>query len=256
MTPKLTSIVRSRGAALAAGFALAMVVGCNHEREKLPAEHATVPADSNTVKVTVQPVTFRPVQRIVGVVGTLHGYEEIKLKAKVAGRVRKILHDTADRVTSGELLLEVDPTDYQLNVRQAQKSLLVELAKLGLAEPPGAKLDVTRIPTVLQAQLKCENARTRLDRAEKLIARKAGTDEELSDKTSEYRVARAEYDNQVLLARAGIAAIQVKQEALAISQQQLQDALIKVPAPSQPIPGARMACITRSLAVRCRKAAM
>ena len=86
-----------------------------------------------------QPVTFRPVQRTVGLVGTLHGYEEISLGAKVDGRVRKIAHDVADRVKPGEVLLEIDPTDYQLNVRQAQRALQVELAKLGLEDRPSAK---------------------------------------------------------------------------------------------------------------------
>ncbi len=217
---------------------LAMALGCNRqEREKMPAEAGASPQNSQAIKVTVQPVTFRPVQRQVGVVGTLHGYEEISLAAKVMGRVRKISHDVADRVRPGETLLEVDPTDYQLDVRQAQKALQVELAKLGLLDLPSAKIDVTRIPTVIQAQVRRANAQTRMERAKTLVARKASPEEELTEKTSEFRVAQAEYDNQVLVAQTGIASIQVKQEALAIAKQQLQDTLIRVPEPSQPVPG-------------------
>jgi len=223
---------------LSLGLVATFTAGCNGNRDKLPAEATTEATAPGSVKVTVQPVTFRPVQRMVGMVGTLHGYEEISLGAKVAGRVRKISHDVADRVKPGELLLEIEPTDYQLNVRQAQKSLQVEVAKLGLSELPSAKgVDVTRIPTVVQAQLRRDNAQTRLERTKSLVARKASPEEELTERTSEFRVAQAEYDNQVLVAKAGVASIQVKQEALAISQQQLQDALIRVPAPSQPIPG-------------------
>jgi RND family efflux transporter MFP subunit len=216
---------------------VALIAGCNSQREKLPTEQAVSPGDTTAVKVTVQPVTFRQVQRTVGVVGTLHGYEEISLGAKVAGRVRKISHDVSDRVRPGELLLEIEPTDYQLNVRQAQKSLQVEVAKLGLSELPGSRTDVTHVPTVVQAQLRRDNAERRLERAKALRASKAGTEEDLTEKMSEFRVAQAEYDNQILVAKAGIAAIQVKQEALAIAQQQLQDTLIRVPAPSQPVPG-------------------
>src|SRR5262249_13982410 len=130
----------------------AAMCGCSRQREPLPADSAANDT-SGAVKVTAEPVSFRPVQRIVGVVGTLHGYEEISLGVKVEGRVRKIAHDVADRVRPGETLLEIDPTDYQLNVRQAQKALQVELAKLGLNEVPAAKVDVTHIPTVVQAQL-------------------------------------------------------------------------------------------------------
>ena len=123
----------------------------------------------------------------------------------------------------GEILLEIDPTDYQLNVRQAQRALQVELAKLGLNGCPTAKVDVTHIPTVVQAQLRRDNAQKRHGTRQDPLERKASAEEELTEKMSEFRVAQAEYDNQVLVAKAGIAAIQVKQEALAIAKQQLQD---------------------------------
>lgn len=216
---------------------LTLVLGCNKDREALPAVAGAAAEPSTAIKVTVQPVTFRSVQRTVGVVGTLHGYEEISLGAKVEGRVRKIAHDVADRVKPGEILLEIDPTDYQLNVRQAQRALQVELAKLGLDESPAGKVDVTRVPTVVQAQLRRDNAQKRMERAKTLVERKASAEEDLSEKMSEFRVAQAEYDNQVLVAKAGIAAIQVKNEALSIAKQQLLDSIVRVPEPSQPVPG-------------------
>ncbi len=203
----------------------------------MPAEAQQLARPSDAIAVTVQPVTARPVQRMVGVVGTLHGYEEVSIAAKVAGRVRKISHDIADHVQPGETLLEIDPTDYQLRLRQAQRALQVELAKLGLSELPGNNCDVTNIPTVVQAKVKRDNAEKRMERAKNLVARKASPEEELVEKTSEFRVAQAEYDNQVLVAKAGIAAIQVKQEDLAIARQQLQDTLVRAPQPSQPLPG-------------------
>ncbi len=214
-----------------------VLLGCNKEREALPPAADGGAQASAAIKVTVQPVTFRSVQRTVGVVGTLHGYEEISLGAKVEGRVRKITHDVADRVKPGEILLEIDPTDYQLNMRQAQRALQVELAKLGLDESPLGKVDVTRVPTVVQAQLRRDNAQKRMERAKTLVERKASAEEELSEKLSEFRVAQAEYDNQVMLAKADIASIQVKNEALSIAKQQLLDTIVRVPEPSQPIPG-------------------
>jgi RND family efflux transporter MFP subunit len=222
---------------VASGAMLLMTVGCSHEREQLPPEAADTTINPDAIKVTAGPVTLRPVQRYVGLVGTLHAYEETSIGAEVGGRVRKVMHDVSDRVRPGEVLVEIDPTDYQLKVRQAQKELQVELAKLGLSEAPSAKTDVTRIPVVVQARLKRDNAQTRLDRAKTLVERKAAPEEEMTERLSEYRVAQAEYDNQVLLAKAGIAAILVKQEALAMAEQQLKDTLVHVPAPSLAVPG-------------------
>lgn len=221
-------------------FALTLLVlmaGCGQKREEMPAEAKALAPHSDEVKVTVQPVTLRNVQRMVGVVGTLHGYEEISLAAKVEGRVRRIAHDMSDRVQPGEVLLEIDPTDYQIKFRQAQRALQVELAKLGLSEPPAPGADVTSFPTVVQARLRRDNTEKRLERIKNLVAKKAASEEELTEKTSEFRVAQAEYDNQVLIAKAGIAAIQVKLEEMAVAKQQLLDTQLRVPQPSQKLSG-------------------
>jgi RND family efflux transporter MFP subunit len=224
------------GSLLAIALSVSLA-GCSDKREQMPAAKPGDFADPTAVPVTVQPVALRKVQRYVGVVGTLHGYEEMTLGAKVAGRVRRIAKDVADRVKPGELLLEIEPTDYELNVRQAQRALQVELAKLGLNELPGPKADLRHIPTVVQAQLRRDNTKKRLERAQTLLDRKAGTQEDVIEKRSDLQVAQAEYDNQMMIAQAGIANIHVKQEALAIARQQLQDTQVKVPEPSQPLPG-------------------
>src|SRR4051812_33665156 len=88
-----------------------LLTGCTDHREKMPEAKAGDFADPTAVPVTVQPVSQRRVQRYVGLVGTLHGYEEMTLGAKVAGRVRKVAKDVSDRVHPGELLLEIEPTD-------------------------------------------------------------------------------------------------------------------------------------------------
>ena len=52
------------------------------------------------------------------------------------------------------------------------------------------------------------------------------------DSFDDFRSLKAEHDNQVLLAKSGLATIQMKQEALAIVRQQLKDAKIVVPQPT------------------------
>jgi RND family efflux transporter MFP subunit len=219
------------------GVCCAVVAGgCSRRQRDALGDNPSAGRDPAAVMVTEEPVVSRPVQRKVEAVGTLFGYEEVSLSAKVEGRVRTIHHDVADRVRPGELLLEIDPTDYDLTVRQAQKALAVELAKLGLTEPPGLGFEVTQVPAVVQSRVKRDNALGRLDRAQRAGA--AVTPEELADKKAESQIAQAEYENQILVAKAGLATIQVKQEALAIAQQQLKDTHICAPEPTQPVLGA------------------
>src|SRR5262249_39467491 len=89
---------------------------------------------------------------------------------------------------------------------------------------------------VVQAAARMENARIRMARLQ--AARQATSPEDLQEKTTDHRVAQAEYDNQILIAKAGLATIEVKLEAMAIARQQLMDTQIRAPIPTQPIPGA------------------
>jgi RND family efflux transporter MFP subunit len=207
-------------------------------REALPDPEPAADRDPNAVVVTVEPVTFRPVQRAVEAMGTLHGYEEVTLSAKVEGQVRRVLHDVAARVRPGDLLVEINPTDHELAVQQAERALEVELARLGLKEPPGGKFDEATVPTVVQALARMENAQARLARMRRLAATRVVSAEEMENATSDQRTAQAEHANQILIARSGLAMIRMKQSALAVAKQQLTDTQVRVPTPTLPVPGA------------------
>jgi RND family efflux transporter MFP subunit len=201
-------------------------------RDTLPKEPAAVEAPPGAVAVTLDSVALRPVQRTIETVGTLHPFEQVIECAKVEGRVRRILHDVGDRVKPGDLLLEVDPTDFELSVRQAQRALEVEQAKLGLAEVPTGEFDVSQLPVVVEAGVKATRAKERLERVRALVERNALTKEELGNATSDSRSLDAEHQNQILMAKSGLATVQMKQEALAIVTQQLRDTRIVAPRPS------------------------
>ncbi len=223
---------------LVLGAGLVFVGGSLHRREKesLPPETETTEREPGAVVVTVEPVAYRPVQRKVEAVGTLYGFEEVSIAAKMDGRVLRIHRDVSDHVKPGDLLVEFDPTDYDLLLCQAEKSLRVELAKLGVDELR-PDFDVERLPAVVQAHERMNNAKLRLDRTRALARSSAATPEELTDRTVDFRAADAEYHNQILSARSLVATVEMKQQGIAIARQQLKDMAIKVPAPLQRVPG-------------------
>jgi RND family efflux transporter MFP subunit len=230
------------------GFVILLVLGAGGvvvgdrlsrpEKETLPPETGTSERDPDAVVVTVEPVSHRSVQRSVEAIGTLYGYEEVSIAAKVDGRVRRIHHDVSDEVKPGDLLVEFDPTDYELLLHQAEKSLRVDLVKLGINDlPADAKFDVERLPAVMQARERMTNAKLRYERASSLVRSGAIPTEDLTDKTADFRAADAEYHSQLLTARSLVANVEMKREALAIARQQLKDMLIRVPVPLQRVPG-------------------
>src|SRR5262249_9013103 len=107
---------------------LILAVGCRPPAKPVSKE-AGEPAG---VPVTVAPRAARSVQHVVEVMGTLWAFEEVPLIPKTEGRVQTVAVDVGDRVRPGQLLGTFDPTDFELNVKQAERSLQVELAKLGL----------------------------------------------------------------------------------------------------------------------------
>lgn len=208
------------------------------KREKLPEDTEPTVAKGTAVVVTVDTVKPKPIQRSVEATGTLHGYEEVIVTAKVEGRVKAVHSDVGDQVKPGDLLVEIEPTDFEQAVQQDERALQVELAKLGLQQPPDAGFDLTKVPTVMQAQVKLDTTKSRLDRQTRLRASGSISPEDVENVTGDFRAAQAEYANQILQARAGLATIQLKQSALAISRLKLSETRVVVPTPTRPVPGA------------------
>ncbi|MGN6135231.1 MAG: efflux RND transporter periplasmic adaptor subunit [Aureliella sp.] len=218
--------------AVAAGYGLATARSEPDTRIELPpaaADQGSASADGSAVPVTIAPVTTRKIERAIDAVGNLHGYDELTIKTKVSGRVARILHDFADRVEPGELLMEIDPTDAQLAVEQAKRSLNSELAKWGFQAVPQANADLTQLPTVVSAKLRADWSKSQLARLVALQNRGSASAEELEQAKTNAMVAESDYANQLLLARSGAATAQLKKAELDIAEQQLRETKIYVP---------------------------
>ncbi|HYV38011.1 MAG TPA: efflux RND transporter periplasmic adaptor subunit [Gemmataceae bacterium] len=227
--------------AVVAAFAAGWVAACwsmtRTEKEAFPLEKIAPRHGADAVMVTVEPVKQQTIQRAIEALGTLHAFEDVTISTKVEGRVRHIHHDVADFLKPGELLLEIDSTDYELAVRQAELTIDVELAKLGLQKLPEGDVELLKLPNVMQAQARMDNAKSKFERMKNLAAAKASSVEDFENASSDSRVAQAEYANQILLAKAGLATIKMKQATLAISKQQLEDCKVFAPTPKLSVPG-------------------
>jgi RND family efflux transporter MFP subunit len=234
--------------ALAFGAGWILSGGGHHEKEGLPAKVDLPHHEDDTIVVTVEPVAYRPVQRAIEAFGSLYGFEEVVISSRVEGRVRRLHHDVADRVAPDELLLEIDPTDKELAVRQAERGLQVELAKLGLDTLPEGEVDLTRVPSVMLSQTRLDNARARYERVQRLG--RAIAAEETDTATNDFRAAQAEHAHQLLQARASLATIRQKQSDLAIAQQQLSDTRVNAPTPTLPVPGSNGSGVSYAITQR------
>lgn len=217
-------------AAFATGWWIANTKASQEERIQLPASAAK--DLGSALPVTAEPIGYRSVQRTIEAVGTLHGYEEVSLSAKVEGRVTKIYHDLSSRVKPGELLVEIDTTDAKLALSQAERNLQAELAKSGFTAVPGENEDLSKLPAVVSARLKYELARTQYERMQSLRSTNSIAQEELEKIRSDTLVLESDWKNALLLAKSAAAMARLKNADLAIAQQKLADTQIRAPIPT------------------------
>jgi RND family efflux transporter MFP subunit len=73
-------------------------------------------------------VQARDIEQQLVLTGTLRPRAQVQVVAEVGGRLVKVLRDEGARVQKGDLLAQVDPTDYQLASQRAVASLAVAQA--------------------------------------------------------------------------------------------------------------------------------
>jgi RND family efflux transporter MFP subunit len=189
------------------------------------------------VPVSVAPLVHRTVERTVEVVGTLKGWEDVTLGTKKEGRVVRVRHDMGDRVKPGELLVELDPVDADLSIREREERVQAELAKLGLKDLPKKAFDVRSVPSVVQAEVALEKAKQNHTRERSLNKRGAGTAQDLQNAENDERGAEAALGNAILTAQATLANARASRAAVDVARQSRHDTEIRAPVPSALPPG-------------------
>lgn len=190
--------------------------------------------DRPPVSVQISQITFASVPKTIEAVGTLYADEDAILSAKVPGRICSISADVGDRLPAGSELARVDPVDYQTALDQRRLTLHETLAQLGLQELPGADFDATTVPTVQKAKAEVDNARSRMERAEKLFKTGDGKtpmipEQDYEDRKTEYEVAAREHDVSLLAARSLLAQARTRESDRVAAQQRLEDTIIRTP---------------------------
>jgi multidrug efflux pump subunit AcrA (membrane-fusion protein) len=176
----------------------------------------------------LQPVTLR---RTVPVVGTLNAYEDVLLAPKVDGQVVRIHRREGDAVLPGDVLLEMDPTNYELDVEVARRGLEVELARLEVAELPTGSFDPDRVSAVAKAKAALEEADRKLELRKNLLARGVGAKDEYDVAAAERKVAEATLRQTRTEVLAALAGARRQKATLDTAEQKLRDTKLVAPTP-------------------------
>lgn len=203
---KTTRLGTNEGAPLIlvaiASFALLMS-GCQGGNPAVAASNAPPASKTEGEARPVQAIhPFQEqVPRTIEATGTLAAQDQVELAMKVPGRVAELLVDLGDRVTKGQRLARLDPTDLDLAVRQAAAALEQAQARLGLRQQDDQVTDdevnVEETPLVRQAEVMLNDARLKQDRAQQMFDQDLIPRADYDTAVAQFQVAESRYHESV-----------------------------------------------------------
>jgi RND family efflux transporter MFP subunit len=210
--------------------AMGIVTGCGSD---YPATGAPQRAEREALTpraVRVVPAAQATVARGTVVTGTLAAEDQVVVSFKVDGRLSGIAVDLGSRVRQGQIIAQLDPTDFRLRVGQAEAALQQARARLGLS-PDGRddRVDPEHTPLVRQAQAMLAEARRSRERMLSLWERQLIARAELDTATATLQVAEGRYEDAIEEVRNRQAVLAERRSNLALARQQLLDSELKAP---------------------------
>ena len=181
-------------------------------------------------RVKTVKVTEMPIGETVTVNGTLAAYDRTTVGMKVPGRLQTISIDLGTVVHKGQVIAQLEQQDYKLRVQQAEAGLAQARARLGLS-PDGTDDHVSaeETGTVRQAKAVLEDAKSKRDRAGRLVQQGVIPRAEYDTVDSEYKVALSRYQDALEEIRNRQGLLAQRRSELALARQQLADTIVYSP---------------------------
>ncbi len=173
--------------------------------------------------------------------GTIEA-DEVRVGSTVGGVVAEVLVREGERVEKGQVLMRFDPSDIEIQARQAEAGVAAAKAQLDLARKGARKEDIQAARELMkQARAGEEAAKADLARAEELAKEGAVTEKQLADartlakvRASQRRAAELQYrkalrgarPEELAMAEAGLANAEAM---LALAKKKIADCEVKAP---------------------------
>jgi RND family efflux transporter MFP subunit len=211
-------------ALLALAFGAAACSGSHAEKP------AAGRAQGTARQVRVVPSSEESLVRSIAVTGTLAAEEQVILSMKVTGRLNELLVDLGSRVSQGQTLARLVPTDFNLRVNQSRAALLQARARLGL--PPNGEDEVIvpeNTAIVREARAVLDEAKLTNDRAQTFVKEGIGTKADQDRAYASLKVAESRYQDALEEVSNRQALLQQRRSELELAEQAVRDSSLTAP---------------------------
>jgi multidrug efflux pump subunit AcrA (membrane-fusion protein) len=178
--------------------------------------------------VKVEAVRQDAVPRAVDVVGTLAAVDQVTISSEADGKVRAILADLGDRVTAGQVVIQLDNEKQQYTYEQQQAALARALAQYGAPDPEHLP-EIEKTPEAQKASADLVQATQASDRATELFKRTLISQQALDDAQAALQSKRASYNSALQNGKNLRASIQASEATMKLAGRQLRDTEIRAP---------------------------
>jgi RND family efflux transporter MFP subunit len=180
--------------------------------------------------VRLAPVAQRELARTLTVTGTLAADEQVTLSAHVDGRLESISVDLGSRVEQGQVIAQIETTDYRLRVEQAASLLAQARARLGL-DPQGTDtaLDIEQTSLVKEAHATLDEATANLERSRTLVEQRLIARAEYDTARATQLRAETALQNAREEIRNRLALLRQRSSELQLAKKQLADSTVRAP---------------------------
>ncbi len=203
-----------------------VAAGCNRgPAEAKPAGQGAPPRE-----VTLVAATAESIPDVLLVYGSLAANDEVTLSFRNAGRLQTLDLDVGSRVKKGEVAAALDPTDFELGVREAEAAVRQARVQLGLpSDGESDDVDPETTASVRSARAVYDEAKLTRDRAADLVDRKLRPPADLDAANAEFAVAESRLQQALDEVRALQATLAQRRIALAIARRALSEAVLRAP---------------------------
>ena len=206
-------------------LALVVLAGCSGPYSRMP----VAAKDETPIPVKLMRVDSRIIPEVVAATGELLAEEQATIGVKVPGRVVKLHVDLGSSVRAGDILGEVDPTDYEFRVRQSEALVTQTRARLGILDRSTDEVKPEETAIVREADAALREARFVFETTAKL--QKEGVLSRIDFEKAQVRRQGAEAAYQAAIEHV----MQLRGELterraqLALARQNLSDCAIRAP---------------------------
>jgi RND family efflux transporter MFP subunit len=179
------------------------------------------------IAVKTAAVESRKVDRSISVTGSLLADESVALSSEVAGRIEAIYVDFGQTVKKGQVVAQLDSTEYRLQWERSKAALAQARAQLGL--DPNADGAPTDTAAIRQARAQMEDARFKYESAAKLVKTGDISQERFTELEKALHAREAAQEASLDMMRTQWANIAGLKAEVGLQQKRINDCSLKAP---------------------------